>query len=205
MNVLKARFRTRRDFLDAYTDEFPHGGLFCATTCPLAPADEVLVELSFPDLPNKMMLRGTIVSWRSALPRLRVRAGAVVRFDPSEQEKREFVLAAAKGDAPEATKRRHTRLPVDVSVLWRRANSTEARSAHLYEISVGGAQLVTEQALALDEDILLELTAPGGAHSFEIAGKVTNIMQSGYGLRFVYRDGGGSRRLKEVIRRIIAD
>ena len=203
MRVLKARFRETKEFVEAFDAELPAGGIFCPTTQALEVGEEVVVELNFPDLPNKMMLRGNVVSWRAALPRLRVRAGALVAFAEDEVPKRDFILQVAAGDHPGAVKRRHARLPIERPVSWRRANEANSREGTLREISIGGAQLVTDEALERDEDILIDFTTPGGARPISIASKVTYNTPTGYGLRFVYRDGGGSRRLREMVRRLI--
>ncbi|MCC6749642.1 MAG: PilZ domain-containing protein [Deltaproteobacteria bacterium] len=164
----------------------------------------MVIELHFPELPNKMMLRGVVRSWRAALPRLGIRAGAVVAFDGADAEKRDFVMAVAAGHRPAAVKRRHPRVPVDFEIRWRRANAPDSAGGELGDISIGGAQLVTEEPLTIGDEIVVELKTPGGAHPISIASKVTCRTPTGYGLRFIYRDGGGSRRLREVVRRLIA-
>ena len=78
MQILKVRFRTNSEFEANYQGDLMSGGLFCPTTAPLDRGEPVIVELSAPALPNKVLIRGTVRSWRPALPRLRVRAGAVV-------------------------------------------------------------------------------------------------------------------------------
>ncbi len=203
MRILKARFRSTRDFLEAFQEDLPHGGLFCPTTKSLNKDEEVVVEVHFPELCNKMMLRGKVVWWRSALPRLRVRAGALVAFPEEEQGKTDFILAAAEGQVTEAVKRRHPRIPVMVPVQWRPSDSTQLRESELLDISVGGALLVTGEQLEVDSEIILELTIPGGATSMSIAAKVTHMGDMGAGVRFLYRDGGGSQRLREVVRRLV--
>ncbi|MCA9666002.1 MAG: PilZ domain-containing protein [Myxococcales bacterium] len=205
MRVLKARYRSKEEFLEAYDASVPGGALFCPTTTPLEDQEEVVVEVHFPELPNKMMLLGTVISWRAALPRLRVRAGATVAFAEAEESKRDFVLEVANGGRTDAVKRRHARLPVERPVRWRRANSNDFEDASLREISIGGAQLITEQPLEADDDVILELTMPGGAKPIELASKVAYDTPNGYGLRFIYRDGGGSRRLREMVRRLIRE
>jgi hypothetical protein len=101
-------------------------------------------------------------------------------------------------------KRRHTRLPVEIPVRFRCAGSSEYRDSGLSEISVGGALLATPgQPLPLGSEVYLELTPPGGVGQMEIAGRVAyHAGADGTGIRFVYRDGGGSRRLRELIRRL---
>src|SRR6476661_6183522 len=140
MQILKARFCGRDDFMDAYQPDRPHGALFVATTTPLDSGEDVIVELVCDGLPNKVLIRGQVVSWRPALPRLRVRAGATVAFAPEEDDKRRFVLAALSGDL-KPPKRKHTRIPVAVPVRYRIPGSTDVQSGSLTEISVGGALL----------------------------------------------------------------
>ena len=203
MVVIRARYPDAQAFLDAYEADPPGGALFCPTTKPLAPGDEIVVEVHFPELPNKELLRGRVVSWRPAVPRLRVRAGARVVFPPTEARKRDFVLDVARGERPKAKRRRHARLPVEIPVRWRAQGSPDFRQGALRQISVGGAQLVTDGDVAPGEDLLVELTPPGGSCGFPVASKVTYESDDHYGLRFIYRDGGGKRRLRELVRRLV--
>jgi Tfp pilus assembly protein PilZ len=202
MQILKARFRSREDFDEAYNSELPNGGLFVATTTPLKPGEDVVVEIFCEGLPNKIMIKGEVKTWRPALPRLRVRAGALVAFPPDEAEKKNFLLAALTGEVV-PRKRRHTRIPVEVPVRYRFLDSVDSRPGELAEISVGGALLRSDQEMpALGADLVLEVLPPGGAVPMSIAGRVSYLAEAGAGIKFLYRDGGGSRRIRELIRRI---
>ncbi len=68
---LKVRFRTNREFFEAYQPGMGGGTLFCPTTTPLETGTPVICELSIPALPNKVLVRGLVRAWRPALPRLR--------------------------------------------------------------------------------------------------------------------------------------
>src|SRR5688500_14726669 len=116
MQILKVRFRTNAEFDENYQPELPNGGLFCPTTSPMEVGTPVIVELSAPALPNKVLIRGHVRAWRPALPRLRVRAGATVEFDADETDKRSFIVETISGEREPASRRRHTRLPVAVPV-----------------------------------------------------------------------------------------
>jgi Tfp pilus assembly protein PilZ len=205
MQILKARFRGRDEFLEAYNSELPGGSLFVATTTPLDQREDVIVELVCDGLPNRVLIRGTVLSWRPALPRLRVRAGATVEFAPEEDEKRRFILGVLAGDI-NPPRRRHTRIPVAVPVRCRLSSSAEVLEGELSEISMGGALLrAADPPLDLGTEIVLELLPPGGAAPMAITGRVAyHAGSNGTGLRFIYRDGGGSRRIRELIRRIRA-
>jgi Tfp pilus assembly protein PilZ len=202
MQILKARFRGREDFMEAYQADGESGALFVATTTPLEVNEDVIVELVCDGLPNKILIRGTVVAWRPALPRLRVRAGATVTFAPEEDEKRRFILAALAGEV-QPPRRKHTRIPVAVPVRYRIPGTADVLTGQLIEISVGGALLRSPRpSPELGTEVVLELLPPGGAAPMPITGKVAYITPVGTGLKFVYRDGGGSRRIRELIRRI---
>ena len=81
MNILRVRCRSAEEFRGFYNTDHPEGGIFCPTTKQLAPDDEVVVEIVCKVLPNRVFVRGKVVSWRPALPRLRVRAGAPLLVD----------------------------------------------------------------------------------------------------------------------------
>lgn len=202
MQILKARFRSREEFDEAYNSELPNGGIFVATTSPLRAGEEVVVEIFCEGLPNKIMIKAEVKSWRPALPRLRVRAGALVGFPPEEEEKKNFLLAALGGEVV-PRKRRHTRIPVDVPVRYRLLETVDSVSGDLVEISVGGALLRTDKGMPqLGSELVLEVLPPGGAVPMSIAGRVAYHTEAGAGIKFLYRDGGGSRRIRELIRRI---
>ncbi len=191
--------------MESFADDADASQLFCPVTTPLNEGQRVVVEVHFPELPNKMLVRGRVVWWRAALPRLRVRAGAQISFDEADLETLQFIKGLAQGEAADAVRRRHARIPVTVDVQFRRADSSELHEAQLHDISIGGALLITEEELTSDEDLIIELVTPGGASPMDIAAKVSHCGAEGTGVRFIYRDGGGSQRLKEVVRRLIKE
>ena len=137
-------------------------------------------QLAAPALPNKVLIRGLVRSWRPALPRLRVRAGAVIEFDPTEQDKKAFIVSTIGGNTTSpTTRRRHTRLPVAVTVRYRTSETADFVESTLGEISVGGAMLGTATPLPLDTDVILEVTPPGAVRPIPISGKVTYHLPNG--------------------------
>ena len=162
MQILKARFRGREDFLEAYQADRPAGALFVATTTPLESKEEVIVELVCDGLPNKVLIRGTVTGWRPALPRMRVRAGATVAFEADEAAKRDFVIQTLRGERPNTTRRRkHTRIPIGIPCKIRIAAGLEATEAELREISVSGGLVNGPLQPPIGTDVVLEITPPG--------------------------------------------
>lgn len=202
MRILKARFKTKEAFLEALERTPAPGGLFCATTAPLAKDEPAVVEIYFPELPNRVLARGRALWWRRALPRQRIRAGAFIAFDAEEKDKVRFMLGVAGGAPRPRVRRRHTRLPVRLPVRWSASGSQTSTATHIEEIGVGGALLVTDARPPIGSEIVLELLLPGAARESSLASKVAYLAPTGVGVRFLYRDGGGSRRMREMIRRI---
>ncbi|MCE9575039.1 MAG: PilZ domain-containing protein [Deltaproteobacteria bacterium] len=205
MRILKLRVRNTEEFDGLYQGDLGSGGLFVPTTTSLDPGEVVVVELAAPNLPNKVMIRGEVKSWRPALPRLRVRAGAIVEFAGDEATKRDFIRDALSGRRVDVPRRKHNRLPVSLACHYRLAKTSSMIEGAISEISVGGAMLNTTTPIALDSDVILELIPPGAAAALSISAKVSyHVSTGGTGLKFVFRDGDGSRRLRELVRRLRA-
>ena len=202
MNILRVRCKSAEEFQGLYSTEHPDGVLFCPTTPEIPTNSAVVVELACNGLPNKVLLRGIVMSWRPALPRLRVRAGARVRFSSEEASKRDFVLQTLTGERPPARRRRHSRIPVGMAVHLRVGNETENTQAELREISVSGCLVFASGQPAIGTDIIVEIVPPGGIAPMAISGRVLYHAGPGLtGVKFMFREGGGSRRLRELVRR----
>jgi Tfp pilus assembly protein PilZ len=202
VNILRVRCQSGEEFQRLYQADQPDGGLFCPTTQKLVDGTPVVVELVCKALPNRVLIRGTVVSWRPALPRLRVRAGAVVRFSPEEAPKRDFVLETLGGKRTPAPRRKHTRIPIGLPVRIRIGAESEGVDAELREISVSGALVACGSQPSLGTEVVLELVPPGGMTAMDISGRV--LYHAGTdqtGIKFLFREGGGSRRLRELVRR----
>jgi Tfp pilus assembly protein PilZ len=202
MQILKVSCRSRDDFLAQYLADLPDGGLFCPTTEPLADGSEVVLELAIAGLPNKVFLRGMVRSWRRASPRLRIRAGAQVEFLPEEKGKLDVLLDAVRGLREHPARRKQARLPVEVPVRFRTQDSASYHEGVLRDISLGGALLRSKLDLPAGHELVIELVPPGSAAPMAISGRVAQGGRHGLGVRFVYRDGGGSRRIRELVRRL---
>jgi hypothetical protein len=205
LNILRVRCQNAEDFREHYKNDQPTGGMFCPTTKQLVPGTPVVVEVVCKALPNRVLIRGTVVSWRPALPRLRVRAGAVVAFDEEEAPKRDFILETLGGKRKPTPKRRHTRIPLGWPARLRVGSETQATEGELREISVIGALVSSEVQPPIGADVVLQVVPPGGMAAIDISGRV--IYHSGTsqtGIKFLFREGGGSRRLRELVRRFKA-
>ncbi len=201
MRKIRCNYPSSEAFLESRQES---GGLQVFTTDGFEPGEEILLELSFPELPGRMMVRAIGREWHAARPRLRVRAGGAVVCTGSEASKLEFLDRVARGDVKLTARRRHVRLPVLVEVRWRRPDDRSFVTAALSEISEGGALLLTSEKLDGGEEVIVEILPPGSARPIEILAQVRNTHNpDGVGLEFLARDMGGVHRLREVIRRLV--
>jgi hypothetical protein len=205
MVILKLRIRSADEWRELAPGDSVAEPVFVPTTDELEPGQSVIIEVSSQLLPNKVLVRGAVQTWRPALPRMRVRAGATIELAGDEQTKLTFLHDVFSGKRTDVPRRRHHRLPVSVSVKYRLANSSSYIECQISEIGVGGALLTTTEPLPIETELTLEVIPPGGAAAIAIASRVSyHVPNGGSGLRFVSRDGDGDRRLRELIRRLRA-
>lgn len=206
MRVLRARYRSGEEFLRHYQPAFAAGGLFYPTREALPVGEQVVVEVRFPQLINKTMVRGQVAWCRAGQHRTKIRAGLGIEFHPSEARRREFLIAVAKGQARQAVMRRHRRLPVVLEAHWRQDRERETHRSQVEDIGPGGAFIRSSAAVPPGTDVVLDIVPPGGVRPIEIAGRVVWSRQvpgeDGFGVEFRCRDAGGVRRLKELVRRL---
>ena len=205
MVILKLRIKSAEEWRELAPSEAVTDPVFIPTTDELQAGQNVIVEVASNLLPNKVLIKGTVQSWRPALPRMRVRAGATVQLESEEQTKLTFLHEVLSGKRTDVPRRKNSRLPVSVACRYRLANSSSFVDCAISEIGVGGALLTTAEPLPLDSELTVEVTPPGAAAPIAIASKVSyHVPSGGSGLRFVTRDGDGDRRLRELIRRLRA-
>ncbi|HWE26838.1 MAG TPA: PilZ domain-containing protein, partial [Polyangia bacterium] len=136
----------------------------------------------------------------------KLRAGLGIEFLPAEAKRRDFCIAVAKGEIVEMITRRHRRLPVTLTADWRVVLDREQHHSHIEDIGPGGAFLRTTEFLPPGTEIVLDVTPPGSLRPLEIAGRVAWTRhtegEEGIGIEFKTRDAGGTRRLKELVRRL---
>lgn len=179
-------------------------GLQVFTTERFEPGEELLCEVFFTGLPGKLMVRAIGKKWHNARPRLRVRAGGILRCVGSEWRKLVFLREVALGKTSFEQRRRYTRQPVLVEIRWRRPGESDMVPATISEISEVGALLLTPSRLTVGEELIVEITPPGSTRPLEVQAMVRNADHpEGAGVEFMARDMGGVTRLREVIRRLV--
>ena len=203
MRTLKARYASGTKFLESYDPRFPHGGLRLRVRDAVVEGEAVLLQVRFPELRDHLLIRGHIAWCR------RDRGARIpdvgVAFLPEETVRRDHLVAVASGSlARAAGQRRYLRVPVDVPVTWEVDGEIVRREAALVDIGAGGAYVRCAGGVPTGTDVVLHVLAPGAVAPLDIAGTVVWAPSTGqgFGVEFRWRDTGGIRRLREVVRRL---
>ena len=232
MTILKAHFSDGTAFLERYLSDLGQGGLFYPTRRPLAIGEVVVVAIRLGRRRSPTLIRGQVAWRRPGKHSTKTKAGIGIEFLPTETQARDYLLGVARGDSAEMVARRHQRLPVEIPVLWAVPGALRDNAGVLRDIGRGGAFIRTEETLPTDGDVVLKVSPPGGAFvmteqplptegdvvlkvsppgaevamplSARVAWQGHTGGEHGFGVEWKARDAGGTRRIKELVRRIEA-
>ena len=201
MRLVPCVFQTGEAFLRCFSHEYAHGAIFCETRARLSLGERILVEVAFPELPNRAVLRGQVVSVIAG-------SGAWVQLSARDESVTRFVVDAASGKlAGEELVRHHPRYPARVAVRYR-IDELEEPSAHhhaeIADLGIGGAFVRADDPPRVGTRVNLKLaTALSGHQALEIDGRVAWTRPGvGFGVRFDQRGPGSAAPLRPLIRRI---
>jgi Tfp pilus assembly protein PilZ len=208
MTILKAHFANGAAFLEHYLPELASGGIFFATRKPLAIGEPVVVSIRLGKRRSPTLVRGQVVWRRPGKHSTKTKAGIGIEFLASETQTREYLVSVAKGDSTEMMSRRHQRLPVELPVRWEVPGALQDNAGILRDIGRGGAFVMTEEPLPNDTDVVLKVSPPGAEVAMPLSARVAwrghPGGEHGFGVEWKARDAGGTRRIKELVRRIEA-
>lgn len=199
MRNVHVNYRSAEEFLESL--DTTHGGiqLLCPTTTPCQANERLMLELHFPELPNHVVVRGQVLSWRTANRRGGVRAAALVQVEPSHEDEITFLQEVARGERK--AEKQNTRIPTEIPVTYRKLDSTKFEQAALLDISVDQVTINLTSPLAVGDEVILEILSPGAAVPIELAGRVSDLVETFAAVTFVVRNPGGHRQLTELVRR----
>jgi Tfp pilus assembly protein PilZ len=208
MTILKAHFATGGSFLEHFLPELPNGGIFFATRKPLAIGEPVVVSIRLGKRRSPTLVRGQVVWRRPGKHSTKTKAGIGIEFLPGEAQTRDYLASVARGDSTEMMSRRHQRLPVELPCLWQVPGALQDNAGVLRDIGRGGAFVKTEQQIPDESDVVLKVSPPGAEIAMPLSARVAwrghPGGEHGFGVEWKARDAGGTRRIKELVRRIEA-
>jgi Tfp pilus assembly protein PilZ len=205
MRLLTCAFSSPSEFLDCYSVEQAEGVLYCRTRSQLDVSQELMVEVSFPGLPNRTLMRGAVAALRRG-------RGAWVRLNAGDAHSRDFLLRLARGELRlgEQVERGHRRIPVALPVICRIEEVDDPPSDRLlgltHDVGGGGAwvQSAAPPAVGTRVSIVLGPVAMGG-ETFRLDGRVAWIRSDqrahGFGVRFDPKGSRDAPRLRAMLRR----
>ncbi len=202
--ILQARYTEGKDFLnDVDPDHGPGGTIRYQTKIPLKINEQVVLEVIFPELPSRVLLRGRVGSIQTSSP-----LAAVVNISTEDVEQREFLEGVARGEIDPASSvgRRYYRLPLEVPVDWQVSGEGDVVISSTDDVSGGGVQIRTQNPPPVDTEIVLLLSLDDHKEKqLRIPGRVAWVRQdesfSGMGIRFHAESTEEKKKLRDLLRR----
>ena len=203
MRFVTCVYESPVEFLARYSTDFPEGALYCRTRSRLSLDEDLLVEIAFPGLANRTLLRGSVASVERA-------ESAWIRLHGGDAHSRDFLLAVARGEIPpeDQVERGHRRIPAALPVTCRIDEldepSGEELVGHTHDVGGGGAFVHSVAPPAVGTRVSL-LLGPVGRTTFALDGRVAWIRRDprahGFGVRFDPRGEHDGGRLRSLLRR----
>jgi hypothetical protein len=216
VKILFATFDSAEQFLRRLADD--GGGvtptLMIRTRARYAAQEQVILEIGFPGLPNRILARAVALGGEppaatgrrpSALPDSDQQ---LFRFARGEDHKRDFLIAVASGSATASWTRRHRRFPLRLPVRFALdGESTPLRGdAETEDLGAGGMSLRTTRTFPEGARVTVVLEPGDGADAIELAGHVVWTRKgdgvSGVGVQFDRLADEDRRRLRRLLRAV---
>lgn len=195
MRLVTLAFASAEEFLAAYHPA-DGGSLSTRTRTDGTIGEPVLVEVSFPGLPNRALVRADVTG-------IAFEHGLRFTIDPADHTTRDFLLGIARGDIHVGTTvhRDHARFPAALDAAWRLGDGAPVTTT-CEDLSAGGAFLRAETPPAIGADVAVTITTPHG-EPLHAGGKVAWTRQGkdpGFGVDFAPLVGDDGRRLRALLR-----
>jgi len=97
-------------------------------------------------------------------------------------------------------------LPIDLPMHWQVPGSIQDNPGVLRDIGRGGAFVMTEEPIR-GNDVVLKVAPPGAEVAMPVSARIAWVApgqssEPGFGVSWRARDAGGTRRIKELVRRM---
>ena len=102
-------------------------------------------------------------------------------------------------------KRRHTRVPIDIPLLFQVKGRSRERPGTGKDISVGGMFIETAEPQKFGSELLIRIRLPGSAQSLLLRGTVRWATSAGMGVQFSLLGALETHLITEITRRHARD
>jgi Tfp pilus assembly protein PilZ len=205
MRLLTLAFVSPDEFLSHYRDQENTGAVFYRSRTELELLESVLMEISFPGLPNRALLRGKV-------GKITPGHGAWIRIRSADDSTREFLLQIARGEVevtPTVTNRQFDRFPAELPVdcrIPRNGAEAERLVSRTVDLGAGGAFIRSLSPPPVGTPITLSIgpTQDASFASINLEGRVAWIRSGpdkGFGVRFDYNSKLDGRMLRATLRK----
>lgn len=194
-----AAFSTGSRFLRAVTRDAFGMGVAIPTRANLPVDSEVVLEIMWPELPNRVYVHGRVGERRDD-------GCLIIGTDAAESNKMRFLINAAGGAGMEIHPRKKRRYCVRLPVQWRPFGSRRMRPGVVEDLSVGGMLIVTPvDTVEPGERLVVRLVADTAGHELVVTGVVRHVTERASGRRaigvmFELRASGELRELRRLLR-----
>ncbi|MBT8496322.1 MAG: PilZ domain-containing protein [Deltaproteobacteria bacterium] len=168
------------------------------TKARFRPGESVVLEIGFPGLPNRVLLRGVALEAKGRFP------GQRFAIPEPELERCQFLEEVARAPEAASFQRRHRRFPIRIPVRFfvNDEDSYLRGDAETRDLTAGGVALSTCRTLPDGARLTLVLDA-GASMSLEFEGQVTWTRREGrdalVGVRFDRSNSDDMKRLRRLI------
>ena len=194
MRLVTLAYETKEDFLSSYHPA-DGGTLSTRTRTDGTIGEDVLIEISFPGLPNRVLVRAQVMG-------IAFEHGLRFAFAPADVTTRDFLLQIAQGQVSvEPTHRDHARFPAALHASWALPGAS-ASPTMVEDLSAGGAFVRAEAPPAVATEVELMITTPGG-ETLAVRGTVAWLRQGkdpGFGVEFGELPADTGRKLRAMLR-----
>jgi Tfp pilus assembly protein PilZ len=197
MRLLTLAFASPSEFLAHSAEIHGHVLLFARTKTEAPVGESLLIEIAFPGLPNRVLLRAAVKEHKGQ--------GLWLVIDPADQSTADFVISLAHGEIEiKAVERSHGRFPASLPVAYKLAGGGEAVTSTVEDLSTGGAFIRAESSPAVGSTVELVVGPHGeSGDRFTVNGHVAWIRdqpEKGFGVEFEMPHGEDGRTLRRLLR-----
>jgi uncharacterized protein (TIGR02266 family) len=195
MRLLTLAYPAASDFLSAYDDA--SRTLLAQTKTEATSGEQLLVEIAFPKLPNRPLLRATC--------RGTFAGGLRLELDAGDADTSEFLVKVAKGTMTDHAKHReHKRFPSALPVQY--AMDGVRKSSQVEDLSAGGCFVRADRPPPVGAMIALDIQSPEENQPMHLTGQVAWVRDGrdpGFGVEFDAPETPDGKRLRMLLRKAV--
>ena len=197
MRLLTLAFPSPGDFLAAHDDKT--GTLLAHTKTEATKGEALLVEIAFPRLPNRPLVRARCVDV--------VDGGLRLQVEEADASTLDFLLKIARGEVSveSTTHREHKRFPSALSVEYT-LDGAAAMISQVEDLSAGGCFVRAHRPPAVGAKVALDITVPDETPAVHVTGQVAWVRAGdnpGFGVEFDAPESVGGKKLRTILRKAL--